>query len=210
MASGLRQKSPHVLSCSPMADSLSEIYFHEDDYCQQEILPLSSFEFCREQVNEIDGFSEQHKCPNGLGWTDVFVRKNSPESLGSLAISLNDLRDALGDVLPEIPVIYTGYSTYREKCTRTAGFGFDDDCVVYADWNDSGHIEHLWTSLFTTESGKLERAVDAIQNFGKSFPLLYVDWAWGFATPLDQSPSLLNRIESKIKDIEGRRAGINT
>ncbi len=34
------------------------VYFHEDDYCQQEILPLSNKAVCLKEMDEINGFSE--------------------------------------------------------------------------------------------------------------------------------------------------------
>ena len=181
-----------------------ELYFHEDDYCQQELLPLAAMEFCKQQISEIDEFSAAHQVPGGMGWTDLFVRKDSADKLVDLEITLDELHESLSEHLPPVPAIYTGYSSYRVKCEQTIGFGVDTECVVYASWNERRVIEAIWTSLFTSDAKDLKSAVAALQQLGLRYPLLYVDWAWNFATPLDQSPSLQDRVISKNNEIARR------
>jgi hypothetical protein len=110
----------------------------------------------------------------------------------------------LSKYLPEIPAVFSGYSSHREQCQNTIGFGYHADCIIFADWNDQGVVEHIWTSIFTTEALELADLVSALQNLGQRFPLLYVDWAWSFATPLEQSGNLYDRLESKNTEIASR------
>lgn len=187
-----------------MIDANNEVYFHEDDYCQQEILPLAALDFCRNQITEIDEFATSHKVPGGIGWTEMFMRENSPEKLSDLGITFELFRAIMKEHLPELPIVYTGYSSYREQCQRTIGFGHHDDCIIYADWNDREIVEHVWTGIFTIEEAELANVVSALQSFGRQFPLIYVDWAWSFVTPLDQSKNLHNRLASKIAEIARR------
>lgn len=187
-----------------MPDAMNEVYFHEDDYCQQELLPLAAIEFCRQQISEIDDFAAAHQAPGGVGWTDMFVREESPQPLVKLRIPVATLRDTLTESLPEIPVVYTGYSSHQETCKHTLGFGFDAACVVYAEWNNEDLVTSIWTGLFTSDANELRRAVDALQRLGRQYPLLYVDWAWSFATALDQSSSLMDRIAAKVAEITRR------
>ena len=187
-----------------MPDVMNEVYFHEDDYCQQELLPLAAMEFCRQQITEIDDFSAAHQAPGGMGWTDMFMREESPESLINLGISVATLRDTLTAYLPEIPVVCTGYGSHQEICKHTIGFGFDAACVVYAEWKNEDVVTNIWTGLFTPDAAELRRAVDSLQLLGRRYPLLYVDWAWSFATALDQSSSLMDRIASKVTEIARR------
>lgn len=47
-------------------------FFHEDDYCQWEILPLTAKGFYMKQMGEIDDFAEEHQLASGV-YTDMFV-----------------------------------------------------------------------------------------------------------------------------------------
>ena len=40
---------------------MRKIYFHEDDYCQLEVLPLAARQFCLQEMGEIDAFAEEHR-----------------------------------------------------------------------------------------------------------------------------------------------------
>jgi len=68
----------------------NEVYFHEDDYCQIELLPSTSWKFCFNQIKEIDEFSEKHKVKNGIGWDKIYIRKESPYKIESLIIKFDD------------------------------------------------------------------------------------------------------------------------
>ena len=80
---------------------MTEIYFHEDDYCQIEVLPVSNWEHCATQIGEIESFSEAHPAPGGTGWTDMYVREENPFSLRDLGISRTTLASALREALPD-------------------------------------------------------------------------------------------------------------
>ena len=47
------------------------VYFHEDEYGQQEILAPESESCAAEQNEKIQEFAEEHKAPGGEGWTDM-------------------------------------------------------------------------------------------------------------------------------------------
>ena len=181
-----------------------DAYFHEDDYCQQEILPLAALPFCQQQSGEIEVFSAKHQAD--VGWTDVFVRKDSPAELKSLAIPVADLRRILGQHLVEFTTIYTGYSSHREYCKNTLGFGLESaGCFLFVDWDSDGIVLHIWTDLFDNTPEHLTPAVDAMQALGVKYPLLYVDWAWDFSLPIDGSEALAQKLREKLDEIARRR-----
>ena len=181
-----------------------EVYFHEDDYCQQEILPAAALDFCRSEIVEIDEFASEHRAPDGAGWTEAFLRDDSPAKLSDLGITAEQFRAIIREHLPEIPVVYTGYGEYRERCEQTSGFGFHADCIIYADWDEAGIVEHIWTGIFTTDETELAAVISAVQSLGKQFPLLYVDWAWSFVTLIDQSGDLQGKLDSKMTELARR------
>ncbi len=61
---------------------MRESYFHEDDYCQIEILPIDNLKFCLKQAGKISEFSEKHQ--NGIGWDAMYVREENPRKLSEL------------------------------------------------------------------------------------------------------------------------------
>ena len=106
-------------------------YFHEDDYCQIELLPIDNLGFCLKQAGEISEFSEEHW--KGMGWDSMYVRKVNPRKLSSLKLQLNDVRSVISKTMPEYDEVYTGYSSYREKCTNTYAFGGDKTATLFLE-----------------------------------------------------------------------------
>ncbi len=50
---------------------MREAYFHEDDYCQTELLPIANHKHCRDQLREIESFSA-HTRQSSDGRTCMF------------------------------------------------------------------------------------------------------------------------------------------
>ena len=187
-----------------MTKSVSEAYVHEDDYGQQEILPLASLDFCRQQIAEQDEFSKSHQAPDGNGWTEVYVRSESPQKLSDVGIPIAEFRRLMAQYLCEVPVVYSGYGTQRVVCEHTIGFGSGDDCMIFANWNDSGMVENIWTSLFSVRQNEIADAISALEALGQIYRLLYVDWVWSFAMPIDGTNALKDCVVSKVLEIEHR------
>ena len=66
-------------------------FFHEDDYCQREILPLAAKSFCLRQIKEINDFSQMHRAANGL-YTDIYIREKPTHVIEELVCVLSDYR----------------------------------------------------------------------------------------------------------------------
>ena len=178
---------------------MTEIYFHEDDYCQIEVLPISNWEHCAAQIGEIESFSKVRRAPGGIGWTDMYVREENSSSLHDLGISRTTFASALCEALPECDAVYTGYSTHREKCEQTAAFGNSTEVAVFADFGKDDVVEHIWLALDVTEQDEVELMLKAFHALGTLSDLLLVDWGWGVLSPLNDGDALkrymLKRIE---------------
>ena len=48
---------------------LNSVYFHEDDYCMLETLPIENLAFCMKQAGLIAEFSDEHW--TGAGYTNI-------------------------------------------------------------------------------------------------------------------------------------------
>ncbi len=64
------------------------IYFHEDDYCQQQLLPRDSAADAGAELRKLGEFADAHAVPGGLGWTDIYIRPKP-----ALRAKLNSIAD---------------------------------------------------------------------------------------------------------------------
>ncbi|PHV28037.1 hypothetical protein CSQ94_18790 [Janthinobacterium sp. BJB312] len=151
---------------------MREAYYHEDDFCRIELLPLDNLQHCVTQMGEQQAFADAHR--SGAGWTDMYVIKAAPSLLSTLGMTAEQLRLALGDALPPYDAVYTGYSTYRVECKNELAFGGDKTETLFASLNDNGIVSHLWCS----------DSMSQLLLLPLKEQLLLADWGAGFACPL--------------------------
>src|SRR5688572_17188539 len=88
------------------------VWFHEEDYCQIELLPHSAEGFAREEAEAIRVFADAHRAPRGIGWTDLYRQKQPPASMYDLHIELGTLGECIPRTLRPFERVVTGYGTY--------------------------------------------------------------------------------------------------
>lgn len=127
---------------------MSSIYFHEDDYCQLEILPVRNYNYCKQEIDKINDFSEKHQVTDGIDWTDMYIRNESHITLEELKIPVEQLSSSLQCVVSKYDSIYTGYSSYREVCKNTFAYGDTNDVVVFFDIDiELNFVKNIWMTL---------------------------------------------------------------
>jgi hypothetical protein len=169
---------------------LRSVYFHEDDFLQIEILPLENLAFCVKERGAIAEFSDKHRAPDGLGWTDMYCRGDARVPLITLALSEDAVCKALAVSLPPFDVVTTGYSSQVENCKGTRAFGFHADVVIYVDVEESGTVEHAWLGLGGNDVAERAALLQAFKGLAALGKLLVVDWAWGSVHALDDGVGL--------------------
>lgn len=184
---------------NPIYTDMKEIYYHEDDYCQIEILPISNWQHCTQQMGEIQAFSNAHKTPNGLGWTGVYIRPDSAVELRDSGLTITALRKALAPAVEEYGPVYTGYSSYRELSKNTAAFCAATGAVLYADYNDFGIIEHMWLTLDPTTEEQKNRALKMFAAVASQGEFLLSDWGWCALMMLSDSQALSQYLSKRIE-----------
>jgi hypothetical protein len=180
---------------------MREIYFHEDDYCQQQLLPREATSRAESELQKIGEFSKAHRDPDGAGWTDVYVREEGPLEFVTLKMKREELAAAVKPYLPPFDVVYTGYSSYRTLCENTAAWGNSSECVMFADWDENGIVCNVWVSFFEREEKLLLAASKAVAALGKLRPLVYVDWAWDYTCETTEEETFLSKLRSKLDTI---------
>lgn len=151
---------------------MREAYYHEDDFCQVELLPLDSLQHCLTQMGELQAFADAHR--SGAGWTDMHVREEASSKLSALGITGEQLRLAVQEVLPPYDAVFTGYGSYRVECRNVLAFGGADTQTLFAGLDDDGIVADLWCSDAMPELSRLPLLAS----------LLLADWNAGFACPL--------------------------
>jgi hypothetical protein len=150
-------------------------YFHEDDYCQQEFLPLSSWDHCASQVMDIDAFSEAHRTEHG--WTDLYIRSDAPHSVEELDIAASDIGAAVQSVLPPFAKVTTGYSSHVEDCPRVQAFGFEHGLTLFIEVGTRGCVSTLWLDPWGLAATEIDGVVGVLGALPRCSDLLFVDWA---------------------------------
>ena len=147
-------------------------YFHEDDYCQCEVLPLAAKAYCLHEMGEINDFSEEHR--EEAFFTDIYLRGDSPQTLGELNLRSEQFAAVL-DFLPAFDRVETGYSSYREECKNTCARGLSNELAVFWNIDGEGFVKALWLVICLNYENfdTVRRIYTAL---GSLAPLLLADW----------------------------------
>ena len=181
--------------------SIRKIYFHEDDYCQQQFLPIENQEWVNNELNNIEEFSDKHKSKSGFGWNEIDVRKDPTISLTDIKITVEEVSTALTHIMPFYDLVFTGYGTYREKCENTSAWGLNPNCAVFLDWDEKHIVTNIWTNFFDIEDNSIIPASEVAEALGKLRPLFFVDWAWGYSCELNDPKEFANQLRAKLKSL---------
>ena len=170
--------------------------FHEDDYCQIEILPLAALEFCRREIEKIDAFSKEHF--DGVGWTAMYMRKEQPHPFSELALPREEMIRLASSFAPAFDNVTTGYSTVFEPAPGVSAFGNSNRVVLYFECTKDGTVGAVWLQLNTYCQEDPGDALRLFSVLAKNAPLILVDWGWSFAVPLGDVESLSRYLEERF------------
>jgi hypothetical protein len=161
-------------------------FFHEDDYCQVEVLPIAARGYCLAEMGHIDEFAEAHW--DGAGFNEIYVRAEPPLPLSSLNITLSEWQSSVEPPLPRFTQVLTGYSSYREPCPSVVGWGLDEGQAVFARVGESGVVGPVWLALHGVERVGLWCRV--LRSLPRAAELLIADWNAGQVVLLDDEVRL--------------------
>lgn len=172
-------------------------YFHEDDYCQQELLPIASWDYCASENKKIAEFSEAHRAP--IGWTKVYVRGDAPVRLRDLRLSAETIESVVASRLPRYDEVVTGYSSHREQSPRTTAFGSDGGVALFVERNDERCVEAVWFDPLLADAGVVEWLPALLASLPRAADLLFVDWAWGHLQLVDDADAWRSYFEARVR-----------
>ena len=161
------------------------IYFHEDLYCQVELLPRSAWDFCTRQLGLIADFAKAHR--QGIGYADIYLRPDAPTALVDLKLRADDLDRLLAARLPRHRSVTTGYSTHVEPALGTVGYGQQSYCLL-VEADKEGIVKGAFLKLASLQPSELEALHGALSELAHTVDLLLVDWERGvLVAPADSA-----------------------
>ncbi len=163
------------------------IYFHEDDYCQIELLPRSAQQHCVTEMGIIDDFAAKHS-DGGMGYTDIYLRPDAPHALSELRLAVSGFASAIQKHLPPYDSVFTGYSSHRERCKRTLAWG-DASFVIFAD-QDAEIVQHAWLSFGSHGLFDAGRITRALRSLPSSDSIIIADWSWSLIASISDARAL--------------------
>jgi len=144
------------------------IFYHEDDFCQIEIVPKENLADLLKQADNISDFTTEK------GYTDIYVREENKIALSTRKISKSELEKLFLDLDTEKHTkVITGYgSDYRVKSENTIGFGKDYSAIYFDYENDT--VQNIW---ITNLSGlNRENVLETLLTIGEKWKLVMMDW----------------------------------
>jgi hypothetical protein len=156
-----------------------ELFVHEDDWGQIEVLPASCAEWCAREMGRLDAFAAAHEVPDGGGWTDMYVRDKPPAQIADLAIPFAAAVDALRARLPEFDVVTSGTFSDPQPVPHVRAFGPAHNVgVVLVPDRTRCRVEMISLILDREDAASAE-VVGALASLPATEPLLLADWLGG-------------------------------
>ncbi len=154
---------------------MREVNFHEDDYCQLELVSEQNEHFCNEQMQKVSEFAAAHQAE--VGWTDVYVRSANPVPLSSVKITRSDFARCMPVAMEPFDQVLTGCSSFRTECKRTIAFGPHPSLVAFAELDDGDIVQAVWFTFDLASQEDVEIAMELMRGLA-CWPVLVADWGW--------------------------------
>jgi hypothetical protein len=150
---------------------------HEDDWRQIEFVATANLDYISRELTTLAAFKKENR--RGVGWTQVYVRKEHPAPLANLA-----LRFASLPALPESALTLGGRPVRGGFALSDAGGWF-----LYGQRKPEGGILHLAVS--PSPSVPSEQFARALVSIAQTDRLLLVDWYAGALVDTKTPESIL-------------------
>lgn len=157
---------------------MRNIFFHEDDYCQIEIIPKENYDYCLVQCSNIEDFAINHMDENGIGYTDIFVREDNEIPLSAVDLKKDHLKLCMENIFPEFDRVETGYGSYSVEAKNICAYGFNKNVVVFFDYDENDIVQNIWLILDIIEKNDITNTEKLIHKLSEIAGLLLVDWGW--------------------------------
>jgi hypothetical protein len=177
--------------------SSESVFYHEDNYCVIELLPIQTIFPESQSIGEIGNDSEINYIDQRF--TEINDRSVVKYPLARLKINQLLFESLLKeDALFFFDTVYTGYSSYREIKTDTHAFGYENYVIYYTAVEGTVILSWVdYNSLSDTMNEQPIGLKKALYKIGVLYKLMLVDWGEGIFVNLSKE----NDIAKYIKEI---------
>ncbi len=147
------------------------IFYHEDDFCQVEILPNENFNSLIKQADNVQEFTAKHF--NGVAYSDMMIRDNHEMELSERGIKPIELETILSQLESQRHAsVTTGITPGEMASENTIGFGKNYRGLFY-DF-ESDIVKNIWIAGFLEVD--LDKQTKVLNQLGEKWNLLLIDW----------------------------------
>lgn len=177
---------------------LDPVFYHEDNFCQIELVPIQNLLAERHETNYIKQYSEQNFTNDGF--INIFSRTQIQYSLANLSINHNVFKSILkNDYLYYFEEVYTGYASLEILKPNVHGLGFENYILYYEFQADI--IVKMWLDynlLSDTLKVYPEKLKLAFYKLGITYNLILLDWNELIAVDLKNETALVNYVREVL------------
>ena len=153
---------------------MRSVYFHEDDHCQVELLPISAVGHSTEEMARIDAFSNTNW--DGHSWKQIYVRDDHSHYLVNMELPLARLEALVARFLTSYDEVLTGYASYEERCEHVRAWGDPEGFCLFASLTTADIIKELWLSNSLPAEKHLELWLDVLTALDELGGFVLADW----------------------------------
>lgn len=153
----------------------TRVYFHEDIYNQVEFLPRENKEYLKSENKKIENFAKENF--DGHGFTDIYVRDESPKTISDKKIDFEELDKILLTLgLEKIAEVYEGYGSGKWKCENTFAYVYDR-AQIFVSLKDN-LVHDFWVDgfRFHKDIETKNKLKSVLWRIGSEMNLLLNDW----------------------------------
>tara|TARA_B100000768_G_C11090911_1_gene294903 strand:- start:53 stop:610 length:558 start_codon:yes stop_codon:yes gene_type:complete len=150
-------------------------YFHEDFYCQVELLPIENLEYLNNENVEVNNFSQEHL--DGNGFTDLYERNNNKFDTASKSIDISEFTSEMDNSpFNKVDKVYTGYSSKGELCKNIIAYNLDKS-EIFCEF-EGNKIKNLFIQgfRFNKDSQNKKELIQTLNQLSNKWNLLLNDW----------------------------------
>jgi hypothetical protein len=161
-----------------------ELFVHEDDWGQIEVLPTACAEWCEHELARIEAFSSAHTAPDGAGWTDIYMRRPAPAALCTLGVPFATATAAFAARLPAFDIVSSGSFSSPRPVPHVRGFGPAANAGIIVAPDSSADIADMVSLVLNASPDACADVLRAAKALTTLSPLILVDWHRGLLMQL--------------------------
>ncbi|OCX51378.1 hypothetical protein BEL04_15215 [Mucilaginibacter sp. PPCGB 2223] len=154
----------------------NSVFFHRDNYCLLELLPVQNLLTKQPEPGEID--EHAGKDFTGNGFLNCACREDATYPLSNLDIDKKEFKALIAtESLFFFDTVYTSDSADRELVKDTRGFGFENYVLYYTFKEDT--IITCWLDynpIAETLNNYPEKLQHTLLKLGHAYGLVLIDW----------------------------------